>query len=269
MKLTRYYSRKPIEGGHLRAVRDLLSTTFQWSFSYSNYVLYYLDAFYSVDRINEADQIVLEHGQPAYVYVSFSSQGGRTVNIETRVGNHISISADNKTDPPDLLIDAIEPVLGVTRLTESTHIQNPTSAFIAHVFDEKGHSAANELARFLSLLGIRCQSGRAFSPKRVSDKVNDRLAAHDMFFAIITPHDDHTWITQEIATASALHKPVFILKHSSVDLKTGILGDHEYIPIGDETVRMSFIPILEGIVEISSHSATLFPWQDDEWKTIS
>ena len=94
-------------------------------------------------------------------------------------------------------------------------------------FTDDGTSYANELARFLTLLEIRCESGRAFSPKRVSDKVNARLAKHDMFVAIASPQEDYTWITQEIATAAALKKHVFILKESGVDLKEGILGDHE------------------------------------------
>lgn len=267
MKLTRYYARKPFEAAHIRATRELLSSTFTWDFSYASYALYYRDSFYTVETIKDADKIITENGHPAFIYVALTSRGGRTVHIETRIGNHISISVDNKGDPPEAILDSLETVLGITRLTESTHIQNLSSAFIAHVFDDTGHNAANELARFLSLIGIRCHSGRAFSPNRVSVKVNDRLAAHDLFFGIVTPHNDHTWITQEIATAAALHKPLFILKHNQADLKTGILGDHEYISIGDGSVAKAFIPILEGINQISNRPVAMYPWLDDEWKT--
>lgn len=260
MQLTRYYSWKRIEIGHIRALRDVLTTTFEWGFAYARYTLYYPDAFYSVDKINDADNVVAQHGQPVHVRVAFSSQSGRTFTLETRIGNHIAIDVDNKDEPPERILDAAEPVLGIERLTEAAHLQTLSSAFIAHVFNDEGHNSANELARFLSLVGLRCYSGRAFSPGRVSDKVNARLSTHDLFFGIVTPHDDHTWITQEIGTAAALHKPVFILKHSAVDLKTGILGDHEYIQFETGAISKTFIPILEGINEISGKATALYPW---------
>ena len=263
MRLTRYYARKPIDISHVRALRDLLKSEFGWNLSYASYTLCYVDAMYSVESIGVADKIVNDHGQPAHVHLAFTSQGGRTFGIETRLGNHISMDVDNKSDPPEKLLTAAESALGIERWADANRFQNPSSAFIAHVFDDEGHVAANELARFLSLLGLRCQSGRAFAPSSVSEKVNSRLIEHDLFFGIVTPQDDQTWITQEITTASVLRKPVFILKHADAELTAGILGDHEYIPFARGALSKTFIAILEGINEIAGRATKLYPWQDN------
>jgi hypothetical protein len=260
MQLTRYYSSKRIEVGHIRALRDLLMSTFRWEFAYAQYTLCYPDFLCSVGTIDDADKLVAKHGQPVHVRVAFSSMGGRMLTLETRVGNHIAIDVDNKDEAPERILDSAEPLLGIVRLAEAGRLQPLRSAFIAHAFNDEGHASANELARFLSLVGLRCYSGRAFSLGRVSEKVNDRLCAHDLFFGIITPHEDHTWITQEISTATTLRKPVFVLKHTAVVLKMGLLGDYEYIPYETGAISKTFIPILEGINQISKKDTPLYPW---------
>jgi hypothetical protein len=250
MELTRFYAWKRLETSHVRAIRDVLGKTFNWEFAYAQYSFCYSDFIYTVDKIVDADNIVLSHGQPMNVHIVLRSQGGRKVSLETRVGNHISLAADNKDEPPERILDALEPVLGLQKITHVSN-QPPSSAFIAHVFDDDGQNSASELSYFLSLIGVRCQSGRGFSPGRVSDKVRGRLEAHHLFFAIVTPHQNPTWITQEISTAATLKKPLFILKHSSVELNAGILGDHEYIQFDSGMLSRTFVRILEGIKEVS------------------
>lgn len=254
MKLTRYYQPKQFDAGYIRAVRDVLTTSFDWGFAQANYELYYASEIYRIEKIKEVEKIVSDVGQPTSVRVFFKSQGGRTITIDTRDGGRISIDVYNRSDPPTKILDAIEPVLSLELLGELPTDQTVSSAFLAHGFNNDGTKYANELARFLALLGIRCESGRAFSPSPVSEKVNARLARHDMFVAIASPQDDYTWITQEIATAAALKKHVFILKEASVQLKTGILGDHEYIPFPKDQLSKAFIPILEGLNELSGES---------------
>lgn len=250
MKLTRYYQPKQFDTGCIRAVRDVLTTSFDWGFAEANYELNYASEIYRVSKIKEAEKVVTEVGQPVSVLVHFKSQGGRTITIDSRDPGRISIEVFNQSDPPTKILDAIEPVLSLELLAEIPSGKTISSAFIAHGFNDDGTKYANEIARFLSLLGIRCESGRAFTPSRVSEKVSTRLARHDMFVAIASPQDDYTWITQEIATAAALKKHVFILKEASVDLKTGILGDHEYIPFPKDQLSKAFIPILEGLDDI-------------------
>ena len=251
MKLTRYYHKTLFDAGSIRALRDVLKSSFQWGFSEVKYDLHYPSEHYALNKIEEVDGTVSSLGQSTNVRIFFKSEGGRTLTVDTSDDGRIAILVDNRDDPPQKILDAIEPVLSLEKLGERTTNSVIVSAFIAHGFNDEGTSYANELARFLSLLDIHCESGRAFSPRRVSDKVNSRLAKHDLFVAIASPQEDYTWITQEIATAAALNKHVFVLKESGVDLKEGILGDHEYIPFPNGQLPKTFIPILEGLNEIT------------------
>jgi hypothetical protein len=264
MKLRRFYAKKPIELAHVRAVRDVLKNTFNWNITAAQYHLFYQFATYTVKAIDEADKVVKDNGQPINFWVMYSTQAGRTLDIETRDAARISIDVHNLADPPEQILNAIEPVLGLEVVDQMTSGAPASTAFIAHVFDEPSQNYANELARFLSLLSIRCYSGRAFSANRVSDKVNSRLAERDLFFSIVTPHDDFTWVTQEISTAAARSKPLFILKQNGVALKEGLLGDHEYIPFASGELSRTFIPILEGINELCGRQSSMFPWASDK-----
>lgn len=87
MYLTRFYHKRQIDSGHIRGIRDVLSTSFNWGFAYANYCLYYSSEFYSLDKINEVDKVVAEKGQPKDVRVAFTSQGGRTLIIQWKLVN--------------------------------------------------------------------------------------------------------------------------------------------------------------------------------------
>ncbi len=157
----------------------------------------------------------------------------------------------NLSDPPEKILDAIEEGLGLKRYGDVPVGRVIGTAFIAHGFHEHGQNCANELARFLGLLGIRCYSGRAFAPQSVSNKVQTGLAQYDVVLAIVTPQENKTWIDQEMAISKVLGKDLFILKQADVDFVPGILGDHEYIPFPEKELSKTFIPILEGLAVIS------------------
>ena len=53
-----------------------------------------------------------------------------------------------------------------------------------------------------------------------------------------------------MAAATALNKPVFILKQTDVSLKEGILGDLEFIPFPKGEISRTFIPVLEGLAQL-------------------
>ena len=258
IKLTRYYQSKKIETGNIRALRDILISTFKWAFKSASYNLYYPSQRYTINEIKQADSIVEEYGDPCNVCVTFISQGGRIITLDTRENNQISITVDNKSDPPSKLLGPVERSLSLVAIGDVPIDHKVRSAFIAHCFNNEGTKYANEVARSLTLLGIHCQSGREFSPRSVSHKVNERLAKHDIFIAIASPQADSTWITQEIATAAALKKSVFILKQDDIELKNGILGDHEFIPFPKDQISKCFIPILEGLNEIQGLTANEF-----------
>lgn len=253
MRLTRFYEIKPLDSAAIRAIRDLLSKSHGWGFAKASYTIYYPGEFFVIDTIDEVDKQVKSKGQPKDWVVYFTSEGGRTCNLDTRqgrVGAGMYLEVNNRDKPPEEILDSIEPVLSLKKIDEVPSDRTIKSAFVAHSFGDDGQSYAMELSRFLGLLGIKCQSGRGFAPKSVSEKVMNRLERHDILMAIVTDQDDMTWLTQELSTAHALKKSIFILKSTDADLKSGILGDHEYIAFPPKQLSRSFIPILEGLAEL-------------------
>jgi hypothetical protein len=250
MELTRFYKKKQVSSADVRAIRNLLEDKFSWALHNASYYLCYPSECVSVAKLNEVDEVVKTKGQPQDFYVAFATQHGSKFNLETRRESRIEIRVEPAVDSPYDLLNAIEAALSLQLISQTSKDRVLASAFIAHSFQEDGSSYANELARFLGLLRIHSQSGRGFAPMKVSEKVTARLARHDLFFGIITPEEDYTWITQEMAAAASLKKDVFILKQEDVKLKEGILGDHEYIAFPKGQFSKTFIPILEGLNEL-------------------
>lgn len=148
------------------------------------------------------------------------------------------------------VVDDTLAFLGIQPDEASPRSQVDRTAFIAHRFDELGEQLADRLARFLSLLGFNVQTGRGFSPKSVSEKVRERLHKQSIVFAILTPGDDATWLTQESVIGYSREKPLFVLCDTNADFKPGILGDLEYIPFAAPRIEGAFIAVLEGLKEL-------------------
>jgi hypothetical protein len=124
------------------------------------------------------------------------------------------------------------------------------SVFIAYRFDEVGENLALKLSRFLELLGFSVTSGRTYSPKRISEKVEERIAKQSLFFVILTKGNDNTWLNQEPTLAKSQNKPVFLLKDTGYDYTSGIFSDQEFIPFHLNSFEKTFIQILEGLREL-------------------
>ena len=122
--------------------------------------------------------------------------------------------------------------------------------FLAHSFDDSGRSYAYQLTRFLSLLGFEIATGEGFSPERVSAKVKRRLASQELVVAILSERLDFTWLIQEMAGASFIEKPLFVLVEEGVDFKPAVLGDLEYIGFAKGKITDCFTPVLEGLREL-------------------
>ncbi|MEX1028330.1 MAG: hypothetical protein WD049_10070 [Candidatus Paceibacterota bacterium] len=262
MQRTRYYHKRAIGIAGVRTLRDVLRSSFDWGFSYASYCLYWPSEYITVSAIDEIEPVLQEKGQPDDVRVSFTSTGGQMLTLDTRGvdlrSQRMQIELDRIKGSMNKLLQSIEAALSLEPIGEVPSERKVSSAFVAHAFDDHGQAYANELGRFLGLLGIRCHSGRGFAPKSVAEKVTSRLAAHDVFVGIATPQEDYTWITQEIATAAAIGKPAFILKESDVKLKEGILGDHEYIAFPKGQLSKSFIPVLEGLNDLQGIDSSQF-----------
>jgi hypothetical protein len=61
------------------------------------------------------------------------------------------------------------------------------SCFLSYRFNAKGKALALELSRFLSLLGVKVVSGLGYEPRRIIEKVTERLkSGHDFLVYLIT-----------------------------------------------------------------------------------
>jgi hypothetical protein len=255
MILKRFYRHGDVNTGTVRAIRDALRSTLDWVFAKAEYRLYYPGEEFTLHKIDDVGKIAKERGQPASLWVALTSEGGRTFVLDARNPKYVTIEVNNLEDPPYKVFDTIEPDLKLEVMDNVPTIKTVVSAFVAHVFSDEGHSCANEVSHFLELNGIRPYSGRSFAPTSISDKVQARLAKHDIVIAILTDTDDPTWLMQEMAAAVALNKPLFILKQEDVKLKAGILGDIEYIPFPKGQISKTFIPILEGLMELRGEAS--------------
>jgi hypothetical protein len=207
--------------------------------------------------LSEAANDVLSGESPVYYNISIngkSSDNGifrcsvvRLRNIHNQECLFLTVDGIQETDT----VDSIMNFLGLEPAEYSVLPEKPTkTAFIAHRFDNVGIECADKLARFMELLGFKVVTGRAYSPKSVSSKVRERIENQAIVFAIITPGDDNTWLTQESILSEVRNKPLIILKENDAVFKNGLLADLEYIPFESPRIESGFIAILEGLREL-------------------
>jgi hypothetical protein len=208
------------------------------------------------DSLQNAADAVRQHGVPHHYELNVWGMRddkrvqilfNRTLNLRnqeiltiTGIGIEDSKSLDTLTEFLGLV--PIEPLQAPPVLRKT--------GFIAHRFDEHGTKCAERVSRFLELLGFAIVTGRAYSPRPVTDKVRGRITAQELLFAILTPGTDDTWLTQEPIVGECKDKPLFLLKQEDFDYKPGLLGDREYIPFPPDYIEATFTPILEGLRDL-------------------
>lgn len=204
------------------------------------------------DSIEEAVGNVRKEGAPRRYWIELSD-ASREFRLDKDRNMHdeeyLILSLDGVKESSEL--DGVMEFLGLAPdepVTLPPH--SPRTAFLAHKFDKAGNEAADKLARFLESLGFKVQSGRAYSPGPISEKVRARIESQATLFVILTPGDDNTWLTQESVIAEIKGKPLFVLKEQSTEFKPGVLADHEFIPFEDSRIETIFVPVLEGLREL-------------------
>lgn len=150
--------------------------------------------------------------------------------------------------------DPEEPLTSVMQLLNlhpeepvQSETEPPRKVFIAHRFDNAGEDAAIKVARFLTLLGFECVTGRGYAPGSVAEKVKSRLQAQAVVVVVLTPGEDTTWLVQESLLSNLVGKPLLLVKESGAIFKPGLLADHEFIPFSAPRIEQTFIPLLEGL----------------------
>jgi len=122
------------------------------------------------------------------------------------------------------------------------------SCFLSYRFTPRGKVLALEMSRFLALLNVKVVSGLGYEPRRVAEKVIERLkSGHDFFIYLITKDGESTWTRDELAVAYGEGVPVIILIEKGAEIGKGLLGDWEYIEFESDHVGDTFIAILEAL----------------------
>lgn len=122
------------------------------------------------------------------------------------------------------------------------------SCFLSYRFNAKGKVIALELSRFLSLLDIKVVSGMGYEPRRITEKVTERLKlGHDFLIYLITKDGESMWTRDELVVSFGSGVPVIILVEKGTSFEKGLLGDWEYVEFDADHIGDTFISILEAI----------------------
>jgi hypothetical protein len=177
---------------------------------------------------------------------------GFEIDQDKEGGDDYSISVSMEAEAPREPIEAVIKLLALTTSTVPPKLQRlARTVFIAHKFDAVGTACADKVARFLELLGFRVATGRGYAPQSIAAKVRERLEKQAVVVALVTPGDDATWLVQESLLAQLAGKPLLLVRESTAPLNPGLLADHEYIPFEAPHIEQAFIPLLEGLRELS------------------
>lgn len=208
------------------------------------------------DSLQDATNDIKKKGTPKYYSIwlhgvlpnsEFSLAILRDRNIHGQQFLSITVSG---SEAPSIL-DSVMQFLDLKPDEPSTLPPKPLrTAFIAHRFDSVGEQCAEKLARFLELLDFQVVTGRAYSPRSITEKLRVKIEEQSIVFVILTPGSDDTWLIQEAVLGELQGKPLVILKETSAKFKPGILNDKEYIPFTLPYISTCLIPILEGLRDL-------------------
>lgn len=187
-----------------------------------------------------------------------SFQGGILLNVSTTTSSSIQSIMDKLEGQLKLeemserqypkTIDANLEARVETLENKILELSKSPSCFLSYRFHVRGKALALELSRFLSLLNIKVVSGLGYEPRRVTEKVLNRLkSGHDFFVYLITKDGESTWTRDELAVAFGEGVPVIILVECGAEIGKGLLGDWEYIEFDGDHIGDTFIAILEAL----------------------
>lgn len=237
IRTIRYFHQQPISVNDMQLVLNQLNGFDNWQYTVS-----YLSEDIQFTKFNDVKEVAATRGRPRRVRIVAKSSGGRFARFDATHPQHISIEYYSNQLNPDVEIGRIQTALSLRPLLRIVE-----TAFIAHGFDATGKQYASEVRLFLETLGIGVETGERFAPSSIPNKVKDRIEACDIFVAILSPQNDHTWIIQETMYADSMGKSPFLIVDTNVNYKPGMLGDNEYIPFQPGFISESFVKILQGV----------------------
>ncbi|MFN2541659.1 MAG: tetratricopeptide repeat protein [Chthoniobacterales bacterium] len=134
------------------------------------------------------------------------------------------------------------------------------TAFVGHSFADQDEKVVDQIQRFLSKLGVKCDSGKRPEPKGISEKIKERIHAAELFVGIFTrdqrqadgSFSTSAWTIDEKATALAAGKRLLLFVESGVRNFGGLQGDYEYISFERDNLAEALIHAMDYVLAITS-----------------
>jgi hypothetical protein len=125
---------------------------------------------------------------------------------------------------------------------------NRLKCFLSYRFSAENHAVAQQVKKFLELLDIEVTTGEAYEPRKVSDKILNKIAKGlDLIVLLVTADGESMWTRDEIATANERGAHIVPVVQKEAKFEAGIFGDHEWIPFEEGHISDAFIKILEAV----------------------
>jgi len=134
------------------------------------------------------------------------------------------------------------------------------TAFVGHSFADDDQHIVQQLIKFLTKLGIKCETGLRPEPRGVSDKVNERIRAAELFVGIFTRRDKHesgsystsAWTIEEKATALAAGKKLLLFVEDGVNEFGGLQGDYEYVRFNRDSFGDALVHAMDYVLSVTT-----------------
>lgn len=121
-------------------------------------------------------------------------------------------------------------------------------AFLSYRFGLAAHELdASRVQRLLAILRVDTVTGTSYEPRRLSDKVRDRLVGIDLLIQIIHADGESMWTRDEVTVAHSAGVYLAPVVEQGADFAAGILGDIEYITFGPGHIGDAFLSIAEAV----------------------
>jgi hypothetical protein len=198
-------------------------------------------------RNKEIDFFFLIISYKDHYRFSFDTEGDKLQNVIELSENLLEleeyVSQESKKLSDSDLVERIE------RLEQLIESKNSLKCFLSYRFTEYSKSLVFELTRFLDLVGIEVVSGINYEPRRISQKVTDKLNENfDFFIYLVTSEfGESMWIRDELITTYNKEKPIIPIIEIGAKFEPGILSDWEYIPFSKGDISKTYIGILEAL----------------------
>jgi hypothetical protein len=107
---------------------------------------------------------------------------------------------------------------------------------------------AHIVERFLTLLDVEVVTAAAYEPRRISDKVLERMNQALDFEVLLVPSEgESSWLRDEINEARTKGLRVIPLVHEAAKFDQGLFGDIEYVKYSDGHIGDTMPSLLEAL----------------------